>query len=165
MLAPHYYPAEIHNADHRLLLIEEIPIMLYGFKFNFNIGIICPYFTVNHVGRQLETQHRREQGFNTCFNQGYCIMAIGLKFDSEAPGQEESLGRSIPYYTKHAISVSLPTWRDNVGYEEGDKRVINAMCNGYPRFFIHKSIVKVSHNCTFPRQALTKVHIKACFVV
>jgi hypothetical protein len=28
---------------------------------------------------------------------------------------------------KKAVSVSLPTWADNVGYEEGDPRVIKAM--------------------------------------
>lgn len=55
------------------------------------------------------------------------------------------LGASIPALP-HAISVSLPTWRDTVGYEEGEKRVIDSMCTGYPRFFIHKSIQKVDIN-------------------
>ncbi|GLA52059.1 hypothetical protein AnigIFM63604_008688 [Aspergillus niger] len=50
------------------------------------------------------------------------------------------LGDSIPSLTSHAVSVSLPTWADNVGYEEGDKRVVDKMSTGYPRFFIHKSI-------------------------
>jgi cystathionine gamma-synthase len=54
-----------------------------------------------------------------------------------------SLGSAIPPSTAHAISVSLPTWRDNVGYEEGERRVIDAMVTGYPRFFIHRSIQKV----------------------
>ena len=54
------------------------------------------------------------------------------------------LGSAVPALTAHAISVSLPTWEDNVGYEEGDKRVVNAMVSGYPRFFIHLSIQKVS---------------------
>lgn len=49
----------------------------------------------------------------------------------------------MPALTPHAISVSLPTWRDNVGYEEGDKRVVDRMETGYPRFFIHRSIQKV----------------------
>lgn len=47
--------------------------------------------------------------------------------------------------TAHAVSVSLPTWDDNVGYEEGDKRVVEKMETGYPRFFVHRSIQKVSH--------------------
>ncbi|TVY84757.1 Cystathionine gamma-synthase [Lachnellula suecica] len=50
------------------------------------------------------------------------------------------LGESIPPLTAHATSVSLPEWRDNVGYEEGDERVIRKMTTGYPRFFIHKEI-------------------------
>ena len=53
------------------------------------------------------------------------------------------LGNAVPPFTDHAISVSLPTWRDNVGYEEGEKRVIDCMVTGYPRFFIHKYIQKV----------------------
>ncbi|KAB8237660.1 PLP-dependent transferase [Aspergillus alliaceus] len=51
------------------------------------------------------------------------------------------LGDSIPPFTPHAVSMSLPTWTDNVGYEEGDKRVTDKLSTGYPRFFIHKSIV------------------------
>jgi len=54
------------------------------------------------------------------------------------------LGESIPATLPHAISVSLPTWKDNVGYEEGEKRVIDTMRTGYPRFFVHKTIEKVS---------------------
>ncbi|KZS87275.1 PLP-dependent transferase [Sistotremastrum niveocremeum HHB9708] len=56
------------------------------------------------------------------------------------------LGASIPAIP-HAISVSLPTWRDNIDYEEGNKRVIDTMCTGYPRFFIHKSIQKLATIC------------------
>ena len=54
------------------------------------------------------------------------------------------LGSSVPALTNHAISVSLPLWEDNIGYEEGDKRVVDKMETGYPRFFIHRSIQKVS---------------------
>ncbi|KAH9916947.1 PLP-dependent transferase [Epithele typhae] len=61
--------------------------------------------------------------------------------------QQETLGMAVPPFTAHAISVSLPTWRDNVGYEEGEKRVVNAMVNGYPRFFIHLSIQKLAGIC------------------
>lgn len=53
------------------------------------------------------------------------------------------LGGAVPALTAHAISVSLPKWADNVGYEEGDKRVVEKMETGYPRFFIHRSIQKV----------------------
>ena len=36
--------------------------------------------------------------------------------------------------------MSLPTWKSNVGYEEGAKWVVDNMVTGYPRFFIHKKI-------------------------
>ncbi|KAI1105388.1 PLP-dependent transferase [Jackrogersella minutella] len=50
------------------------------------------------------------------------------------------LGDSIPPNTAHAVSVSLPTWKSNVGYEKGEEWVLGVMITGYPRFFIHKSI-------------------------
>ncbi|KAK8053421.1 Cystathionine gamma-synthase [Apiospora saccharicola] len=56
------------------------------------------------------------------------------------------IGESIPSDTAHAVSVSLPTWKSNVGYEEGQQWVVDKMVTGYPssprgpRFFIHKSI-------------------------
>jgi cystathionine gamma-synthase len=53
-------------------------------------------------------------------------------------------GAAIPPFTPHAISVSLPTWKDVVDYEEGDSRVVDSMECGYPRFFIHKLIQRVS---------------------
>jgi cystathionine gamma-synthase len=58
------------------------------------------------------------------------------------PTRSDTLGASLPNLP-HAISVSLPTWDDNIGYEEGDKRVVDAMVNGYPRFFIHRDIQAV----------------------
>ncbi|PSS30964.1 hypothetical protein PHLCEN_2v2489 [Hermanssonia centrifuga] len=58
-----------------------------------------------------------------------------------------ALGASVPAFTAHAISVSLPTWDDVVGYEEGDKRVLDVMVTGYPRFFIHLSIRKLARIC------------------
>lgn len=57
-----------------------------------------------------------------------------------------ALGSPLPALTPHAISVSFPTWKDNVDYEEGAPRVIDVQKNGYPRFFIHLSIDKV--HCT-----------------
>ncbi|KAF8438197.1 pyridoxal phosphate-dependent transferase [Boletus edulis BED1] len=59
----------------------------------------------------------------------------------------ETLGLAVPPFTQHAISVSLPTWKDNVGYEEGEKRVVDSMVSGYPRFFIHPSIQKLANIC------------------
>ncbi|KLO09862.1 PLP-dependent transferase [Schizopora paradoxa] len=59
----------------------------------------------------------------------------------------EVLGSPVPAHTSHAISVSLPKWKDNVDYEKGEKRVMDAMVNGYPRFFIHRTIEKLAGVC------------------
>jgi cystathionine gamma-synthase len=59
---------------------------------------------------------------------------------------QNTLGNPIPAFTEHAISVSLPKWADNIGYEEGEARVVGVMQTGYPRFFIHLNIRKVSTN-------------------
>ncbi|KAB8255646.1 pyridoxal phosphate-dependent transferase [Aspergillus pseudonomiae] len=56
------------------------------------------------------------------------------------------LGDSIPSLTPHAVSMSLPTWADNVGYEEGDKRVMDKLPNGYPRFLIHSNIAGLAND-------------------
>ncbi|KAK2757849.1 hypothetical protein FQN54_004255 [Arachnomyces sp. PD_36] len=56
----------------------------------------------------------------------------------------EPLGSSIPPNTAHAVSVSLPTWKANVGYEEGQEWVVSKMKIGYPRFFVHESIQKLA---------------------
>ncbi|PQE14528.1 cystathionine gamma-synthase protein [Rutstroemia sp. NJR-2017a BBW] len=58
------------------------------------------------------------------------------------------LGESVPALTPHATSVSLPTWKDNIGYEEGEARVLNKMTTGYPRFFIHKLILAFADDIT-----------------
>jgi len=52
------------------------------------------------------------------------------------------LGAAIPQHLPHAISVSLPTWQDNVDYKEG--RLVDAVGNGYPRVIINKIIQRVS---------------------
>lgn len=49
------------------------------------------------------------------------------------------LGRPIPD-SPHAVSVSLPTWADVVGYEEGDPRIHAALACGYPRFVFHPRV-------------------------
>ena len=42
-----------------------------------------------------------------------------------------ALGCPIPV-DEHAVSVSLPTWQDVCGYEEGEIRVLNELKIGYP---------------------------------
>ncbi|PWN51960.1 PLP-dependent transferase [Violaceomyces palustris] len=53
-----------------------------------------------------------------------------------------AVGTPIPANLPHAVSVSLPKWQDNVDYEEG--RLTETMETGYPRFFIHRMIQKLS---------------------
>jgi cystathionine gamma-synthase len=56
----------------------------------------------------------------------------------------DNVGDTIPPDTPHAVSVSLPTWKSNVAYEEGERWVLDKMKCGYPRFFIHFSIQKLA---------------------
>lgn len=56
----------------------------------------------------------------------------------------DNVGETIPADTPHAISVSLPTWKANVGYEEGEAWVLDRMQCGYPRFYIHKTIDRLA---------------------
>jgi cystathionine gamma-synthase len=60
--------------------------------------------------------------------------------------QPADLGRPIPN-SPHAVSVCLPTWADNVGYEKADPRVTGRMQCGYPRFFLHPSVVRLFQAC------------------
>ncbi len=46
------------------------------------------------------------------------------------------LGRRIPD-RPHAVSCSLPTMRDLIGYEEKDPAVVRHITLGYPRFVLH----------------------------
>lgn len=50
-----------------------------------------------------------------------------------------AVGVPVPN-TAHAVSVSLPSWKATVGYEEGEDWVVSKMQTGYPRFFIHLTI-------------------------
>ncbi len=58
----------------------------------------------------------------------------------------EDLGQPIPD-ERHAVSVCLPRWRDNVGYEEGDPAVTGAMQCGYPRFCFHPDTAQLFAEC------------------
>ena len=50
-----------------------------------------------------------------------------------------AVGQPVPD-APHAVSVSLPSWKATVGYEEGEEWVASKMQTGYPRFFIHLTI-------------------------
>ncbi|HEX5790310.1 MAG TPA: PLP-dependent transferase [Luteolibacter sp.] len=47
--------------------------------------------------------------------------------------QAEDLGQALPD-SIHACSVSLPTWKSIIGYEEKEEKVVKKMRLGYPRF-------------------------------
>ncbi len=56
--------------------------------------------------------------------------------------QNDDLGLAIPD-SDHAVSVCLPTWRDVIGYEEGEDRVLDSMECGYPRFLAHPFVAEL----------------------
>ncbi len=56
------------------------------------------------------------------------------------------LGAPIPP-SPYAVSVCLPTWRDNVGYEEGEPRVVDRLQAGYPRFVFHPLCRRLFEEC------------------
>ena len=60
--------------------------------------------------------------------------------------RREDLGLPIPD-DPHGVSVCLPLWEHNVGYEEADPAVTSKMQCGYPRFFLHPSVVRLMDRC------------------
>jgi cystathionine gamma-synthase len=58
-------------------------------------------------------------------------------------------GKRIPA-SEHAVSLSLPTLRDVIGYEEKSEAVFRHVCSGYPRFVRHWTVERV--------QALLQAH-------
>lgn len=61
-------------------------------------------------------------------------------------GVISTLGTPIPN-TPHAVSVCMPTWQDNVDYEEGRERVRGVLRSGYPRFVYHSHVVRLFELC------------------
>ena len=57
--------------------------------------------------------------------------------------QDEDLGIPLPE-SPHACSVCLPTWKSVIGYEEGRDRVVRKMRIGYPRFFRHPLVDRLT---------------------
>ena len=58
------------------------------------------------------------------------------------PGQAIPCGHPIPA-SLHAVSVSLPTMEDVVGYEEKKPEVIGKIKSGYPRFVQHFLVARL----------------------
>ena len=96
---------------------------------------------------RLEDEVREEGGMTQCAK--HCddgVMTannlIPSDFMDNAAWLIEDLGRPLPD-DPHAVSVCLPTWTANVGYEEGDPAVTGTMRCGYPRFFIHPTVMQL----------------------
>lgn len=53
------------------------------------------------------------------------------------------LGHPIPKGNPHAVSVSLPALQDVIGYEENRQEVMDALQNGYPRFYKNSFVEKL----------------------
>jgi len=53
------------------------------------------------------------------------------------------LGLPLPLNNPHAVSVSLPTMDDVIGYEENKSEVKQKMQSGYPRFFVNQLVAKL----------------------
>jgi cystathionine gamma-synthase len=62
---------------------------------------------------------------------------------AEPAWQEEDLGIPLPD-SPHACSVCLPTWKAVVGYEEARDKVVRRMRIGYPRFFRHPFVKRLT---------------------
>ncbi|KAI9593058.1 pyridoxal phosphate-dependent transferase [Syncephalis fuscata] len=76
------------------------------------------------------------------------IAYLNVSMTTKAPTfRQLRATESIPPDTPHAVSVSLPTWQDNVDYEEGAPHIHNAIRSAYPRFVIHIAIRKLAGCC------------------
>ncbi|KAI9593038.1 PLP-dependent transferase [Syncephalis fuscata] len=58
-----------------------------------------------------------------------------------------SATRTIPPNNIHSVSVSLPTWQDNIDYQEGIPRIVNTLNIGYPRFVVHYRVIQLAKEC------------------
>jgi cystathionine gamma-synthase len=70
---------------------------------------------------------------------GVAMRGCEAAVSSLSLSRQMSLGRPLPL-DEHAVSVSLPEWRDVIGYEEGHPRVVLHMRMGYPRFKVHAAV-------------------------
>ncbi|MDQ8186088.1 PLP-dependent transferase [Pelagicoccus sp. SDUM812002] len=57
-------------------------------------------------------------------------------------GQHIPLGQAIPD-SLHAVSVSIPTMADVIGYEEKRPETIDKLTSGYPRFVLHTCLREI----------------------
>jgi cystathionine gamma-synthase len=60
--------------------------------------------------------------------------------------QSGDLGQPIPD-SPHAVSTALPLWEHAIGYEEGDRAVLDRLKGGYPRFVYHPRVKTLFSRC------------------
>ena len=71
------------------------------------------------------------------------------------------LGQRIPDRL-HAVSCSLPTMRDVIGYEEKDPAVTAHMTSGYPRFVVHPLLRQAAVELARLRPELARRELWLC---
>jgi cystathionine gamma-synthase len=71
------------------------------------------------------------------------------------------LGQRIPDRL-HAVSCSLPTMRDVIGYEEKDPAVTAHLSSGYPRFVVHPLLRRVAAELRRVRPGLAASDLWLC---
>lgn len=71
------------------------------------------------------------------------------------------LGQRIPDLM-HAVSCSLPTMRDVIGYEEKDPEITRHLTSGYPRFVVHPLLKQVAETLRRQDPALAGRELWLC---
>ncbi|KAG6050174.1 hypothetical protein E4U39_004734 [Claviceps sp. Clav50 group G5] len=89
---------------------------------------------------ELSTPVRHEQLVDDLFSTSH-LRAMAA---TEQKTMTESLGKQLPPGDPHGVSVSLPRWKDTVGYAKQEPDVLSRLENGYPRFFIHSLVDKLA---------------------
>ncbi len=53
-------------------------------------------------------------------------------------------GLPLPLDNPHAFSVSMPTYKDVIDYEEGTNDIFSRICSAYPRIVFHPSVMRAT---------------------
>ncbi len=67
---------------------------------------------------------------------------------NKTPFKPIPCGQTLPINNIHAVSVSMPTMKDVIGYEEFDESVLEKIKSGYPRFILHPYLKILSQYIT-----------------
>ncbi|RKP24695.1 hypothetical protein SYNPS1DRAFT_23242 [Syncephalis pseudoplumigaleata] len=57
------------------------------------------------------------------------------------------VGATLPANNLHAITVSLPYWKDGIGFREGAPEVCDKLKLGYPRFMYNERVMQLGREC------------------